>query len=239
MALHETSLPLVATVLTLTLEVSGEELGPGRSEAEALGLVASVAGPGTSAGQGPLSAVRGGVSEVGPTEGTDEPGAVATAVPAVLSPWERFVLGLDEALEELERQGAGGSMGPSEPVDRPDSTPGPGVPAPGGGSGLRSIPERPPAAERESTDVPMPASRTGAIDAAIARLATDRAADELVEIDRPAFRPAKDEPGLATVCLAGSLLAAQWGRPQWLAKRLGFAPVRAGSPVRRRRHVII
>ena len=61
-ALHDTSLPLVATVLTLTLEVAGEEVRPARPETEAPGVVASVAGPGISAGQGPLSAARGGGS---------------------------------------------------------------------------------------------------------------------------------------------------------------------------------
>ena len=117
--------------------------GRARSETEALGIVASLAAPGISAGQGSLSAARGGGSETGPTEGSDEPGATGQAVPTVLSPWERFVLGLDEALEELERQGAGEPMGPSEPVDRPDSHAGARLPAQGRGAGLRSVPERP------------------------------------------------------------------------------------------------
>ena len=123
-ALHDTSLPLVATVLTLTLEVASEETGPALPETDALGIVASLAAPGISAGQGSLSAARGGGSEGDPIEGSEEPGATGQDVPAVLAPWERFVLGLDEALEELEREGAGGLMGPSGPGDRPAYLPG-------------------------------------------------------------------------------------------------------------------
>jgi hypothetical protein len=262
-ALHDSSLPLVATVLTLSLELSSEETGPGAVESGASVAVALMAGPGTSAGQGPLSMVRGGGSAVGPTEGADEPGAVETGVPTVLSPWQRFVLGLDEALEELERQGAGETMGPSEPVDRPDSQPGLDLPAQGRGAGVRSVPERPAGAEDEGTDVPMPVTpatvidatiarpqeprqpisrrdiRLEAIDAAIARLAADRAGNDTGDTDRPIPRPRQDEPGLVGVGLTVSLLAGTWARPQKPTRRPGFARRRQGSPVRRCHHVII
>ena len=164
-ALNDTSLPLAATVLTLTLEVASEETGPALAETEALGIVASLVAPGISAGQGSLSAARGGGSEGDPIEGSDEPGATGPDVSAVLAPWERFVLGLDEALEEQERAGAGGLMGPSEPGDRPAPSPREVMPAEGGGSGLRSVPDRPPGAESGDPAISLPANSTGAIDA--------------------------------------------------------------------------
>src|SRR5262249_46760081 len=145
-ALQETSLPVVATVLTLTIAVPGEEPGAVAAESGALGVVATVAGGGPSAGQGLIASARGGGAAAGQTEEAAAPGAAAAAVPTVLSPWERFVLGLDAALEELDREGTGGVTRPSGPADRPDSPPGPGATAPGGGSGLRSVPDRPPGA---------------------------------------------------------------------------------------------
>ena len=118
-ALNDSSLPLVATVLTLTFEVSAEETGGGASEAGALGTVASGAGPGTSAGQGPFSSARRDESGTVLMEGSDVPGATGAVVPAVLMPWERFVLGLDKALEELEPEGTGEVLAPSGPMDGP------------------------------------------------------------------------------------------------------------------------
>jgi hypothetical protein len=166
-ALQETSLPLVATVLTLTLAVSGEEPGAVPAESEALGVVATVAGAGTSAGQGPISTARGVSATTGETEGSDEAGPPTAAVLAALAAWERFVLGLDAALEELDREDAGGITGPSEPADRPQPSPGIGAPSPVGGPGSRSAPARPSGAERDGRDVPDSATRTSAIDAAI------------------------------------------------------------------------
>ncbi len=145
---------------------SGEESGAALPETEALGIVASLVAPGNSAGQGVFATARAGGSDLGPTDGADEPGATGQEVRAALAPWERFVLGLDEALEEQEREGAGGLMGPSEPGDRPAPSPREVMPpAAGGGSGLRSVPDRPPGTEWEDPAVSLPATPTGAIDA--------------------------------------------------------------------------
>ena len=92
------------------------------------------------------------------------------AVPAVIAPWERFVIGLDEALEEQEREGAGGLMGPSEPGDRP-------APSPRGGHAGGRAAGRGCARSRtgrraprwEDPAVSLPANPTGAIDAVNAR----------------------------------------------------------------------
>jgi hypothetical protein len=180
-----------------------------------VGTVASAMGPGTSAGQGPFSTSRGGGATSEAADDPDESGA-ATAAAAVLAPWERFVLGLDKALEELERENPGGITAPSQPSDRPGPAPGSGVPVQGGGSGLRSVPERPSDDEWQGADrsqAPQPGSTpTAAIDAALRRLGTDRAGSDPVEIDRPGRRRGREEPGLTPACLALSLLASRWVR---------------------------
>jgi hypothetical protein len=281
-ALHETSLPLAASVLTLTASNPAEETGPALAEAEAVGTVASAVGTGTSAGQGPFSTPRGGGATSGPTEDSDESGAGATAAPAVLAPWEQFVLGLDKALEELEREGAGGSTARSQPTDRPEPPPGPGAPAQGGGSGLRSVPERPSDDEWQGADrsrasdperaddgwhahvfvgmdgraarieahahedVGMPptlarAARPSgmeAIDAALARLWTDRARYDPGEIDPPTRRPGGDEHGLAPVYLAVSLLAAGCQELRARTRRIGLADRPSVPPIRHRPDVL-
>ncbi len=252
-ALRDTSLPLVATVLTLTLEGSGEGAGPGLVEAGSSGVMASVVAPGITVGQGPISAARGVGATSGPTDGSEEPAAVATTIPAALAPWERLVLGLDEALEELSGENAGGIMGPGEATDPPL---GPGHPTQGGGSGLRSVPERPPAdglhgADRSVTPGPesVPdegwraheptSSRTGAIDAALARLGTDRAGSDPGEIVPSTRRPASDEPGLASGCVGVALLATRYLGLGAGPRRIGLAGRPSVFPVRRRPHVII
>ncbi len=121
-SLRDTSLPLVATVLTLTIEVSGEGESLAAAESQALSVSANSPGSGISVGQGSVSQRGGGGSPTddGSTQ-TEEAGArVPAALPPVLAPWERFLLGLDEALEEFRRanpeglSGAGGVPSASE-----------------------------------------------------------------------------------------------------------------------------
>ena len=114
MALSDTSLPLVATVLTLTLDSSGEASSPGPlTEAESLGIVApSLVAPGISAGQGSLSErAVGGVSEMDPAGGSDEPGVVAAAVPEALAPGSGPCWGCDKADEGAGAAGRGSGDG--------------------------------------------------------------------------------------------------------------------------------
>jgi hypothetical protein len=95
-SLNETSLALVGTLLTLTLEL--QEEGEQSSEA-ASGVVASSSGPG-GAGQ----------SLNGLARNPDEPEVlddvteqnVADAVPALS--WARFVIGLDQAIEAMRNE---------------------------------------------------------------------------------------------------------------------------------------
>ena len=155
-----------------------------------------------------------------PAGGSDEPGVVAAAVPEALAPWERFVLGLDEALRGAGAAGRGWGDGfvPASRAARFDA--GAAVPGEGGGSSPRSVPDRPADAEREGTDLPTPTARTEgiesviggfprawgtvpdretrmeAVNAAIARFGTERAGIDL-DADDPPARTRTDAPGLA------------------------------------------
>jgi hypothetical protein len=218
-ALQENSLPLVATALTLTLQVPTEEAVPSPAEAEGLGVVATVGGAGITVGQGPIATTRGGGSTAGQPDESGEASASEGAAPSALAPWERFVLGLDKALEEVDREGAGGAPGPSEPADRPAPPPGPGVPAQGRESGVRSVPERPAGAKPEDLDAFLLPGRAGTIDAAIARLETDRAASGPGEMGRSATGTGREEPGLAAACFVVSVLGSRFGSSDFTQRR--------------------
>ena len=129
--LSESSLPLVATVLTFTITVSGDEFNLGLAEAEA----AFLPGTGATVGQGISS--QGGSGPGGDDDTvSDEPEAgVAGSVPAVIAPWERFVIGLDKALEQFWRDnpnGVSGAPARDAASDRADSPPAADAPAQGG-----------------------------------------------------------------------------------------------------------
>ncbi len=129
--LSDSSLPLVATVLTLTITVSGDEFNLAQAETEA----AFLSGTGATVGQGLSSQARGGS---GGDDGTlsDVPQAgVAGAVPAAIAPWERFVIGLDKALEQFWRDnpnGVSGAPARGNASDRSDSPAAADAPAQGG-----------------------------------------------------------------------------------------------------------
>jgi hypothetical protein len=172
--LTSTSLPLVATVLSLTIEVAGAEPIAGGGETEATAVAAFLPGPALSVGQG-LS-TSGGGGALGADEATEpeEPGAAIDAAPAG-SPagWERTVLGLDEALEQFRRANPGGLSGAVEASpagDRPQSAPSSSQPAPVPGAPTGSRSEADPLAPGGRSDrdeAPSPAGPTEAIDAAI------------------------------------------------------------------------
>src|SRR5262249_37756770 len=97
-ALEDTALPLGATVRALAISADGEVEECGPAEAEAIAVAASFSGSGTSVGQGAIPQRVGG-SGADSDEVADESRAgQAGSVPGILSPWERFILGLDEAL---------------------------------------------------------------------------------------------------------------------------------------------
>ncbi len=163
-ALNDNALPLVATVLTLTINVSSEELEFGPAESEALAVGAFVSGTGTSVGQPLLSSGRGGGGAGDEPVQSDE--SAAGAVPAVLSPWERLILGLDEALEEFRRQNASGVPGNRDASDRDGSSPSSSLPAQGSPTGWRLAPASH-MGEGAGESGPNPAVQTEALDTAI------------------------------------------------------------------------
>ena len=136
-ALRESSLPMVATALTLTIPVSDEASRPELADSEAAAVARSGVGPESSAGRAASTAARGRGRATSRTGESDKPGSDTWPQPAALQPWQRFVLGLDGALEVLDRENTGGITGPGEPMEQP---PGPGVRAQGGGPGLRVDP---------------------------------------------------------------------------------------------------
>jgi hypothetical protein len=192
-ALHETSLPLVTTVLTLTISVSGAELNIGLVETEETAVAAFLPGTSISVGQSLSSSSRG-----GPGAESDVPGSSpADALTADIAPWQRLVLGLDEAIEQFQREHPNGLSGPSDrdspsdqgshpaprdvppASDRTDAPPNAAVPSQGGPASLNSgAIQGPTGAEREATDTARPpASAVEAVDATIESVWADDAPD--------------------------------------------------------------
>ncbi|MFI5454651.1 MAG: FG-GAP-like repeat-containing protein [Isosphaerales bacterium] len=194
--LSESSLPLVATVLTLTIAVPGDELNLGLAETQATAVAAFLPGTGVSVGQGLSSQGRGGPGGDDGAE-SDLPGAnIAGAAPAAIAPWERYVIGLDEALEQFRREnpnGVSGAPARDPASDRPASPPAVGVPTQGGPTSLKSRPNPVPSGgEPDRTEEPSPTTAVDAIDMVISSLwGEDRASDsreQLSHSDRPSGR---------------------------------------------------
>ncbi len=195
-ALNESSLPLVATVLTLTITVSQNELNLGLVESEAIAVAVFLPGTGISVGQGLSSQGRGGPGGDDDAE-SDVPGApIPGAVPAVIAPWERFVIGLDEALEKFQQENPNGLSGaPARDTasDRSDSPAATAPPAQGAPTSLKSGSNPNPSTdEPDPTKEPRPTTAVEAIDTVISSLwGQDRASDsreQLSETDRTSGR---------------------------------------------------
>jgi hypothetical protein len=101
--LSDSSLPLIATLLTptLNLNATNEETS---GSAQQVAAVVALATTATGLGQGPFLR-KAGDGDVGDSELADESGAVTAAgtEKAGLSPWRRIEMGLDEAFEEFRR----------------------------------------------------------------------------------------------------------------------------------------
>jgi hypothetical protein len=170
-ALHESSLPLVATVLTLTITVSEEQLSSGLAETDMTVVASFLPGTGISVGQSLSSQGRGGPTGDDDPESKAPEAAVAGPVSAVISPWERLVIGLDEALEQFMREhpnGVSGLPAPDSASDRPDPPPATGAPARGGPTSLKSSPNQLPSSDdSDRTEHASPSVEVEAIDAVI------------------------------------------------------------------------
>jgi len=205
--LSESSLPLVATVLTLTIAAPGEELNVGLVETETTAVAAFLPGTGVSVGQGLALEGHGGS---GPDDGgeSDVSGAnVAGAVPAAIAPWQRYVIGQDEALEQFRREnpnGVSGAPARDSASDRPDSPPAAGVPIQGRPSRLKSGSNQAPSGgETDRTEEPSPTTGVEAVDMVISSLwGEDRASDcpgRLSHTGRPSNRSHDSLPRIRLV----------------------------------------
>ncbi len=139
---HDSALPLVANVLTLTIEVPANELSVQLDVVENGGAGAFLAGSGITVGQS-VSSARRWISfgdPVVPIElvpvGPEVPNAAAL-------PWERFVLGLDQALERFLRENPNGLSGALDPSDHQESAATPGILAPGNPTASPTAPTPP------------------------------------------------------------------------------------------------
>jgi Concanavalin A-like lectin/glucanases superfamily/FG-GAP-like repeat len=221
--LHEASLPLVATVLTLTISTSADDLNLGLADTDATAGAAFLQGTGVSVGQGLSSQGRGGSGGDNVAQSDPTGAVVAGAVPAVIAPWERFVIGLDEALEQFRRENPNGVSDAPAPAATSDP-PRAGAPGHDGPTSWKSGPNYVPGgAEPEATQNASPSFKLGAIDAIIQSFWGKDPAGESV-----ALRP----------------VAVAWMTMEWIQCRRWHHSIRSGwagrvgNPVRRRRAVI-
>jgi hypothetical protein len=163
--LQASSLALVGTLLVTTLPSSGNAANLSTSETEAAPGAAAAVAPGTpaaSVGQGVLpqggSNATAGGSDQQPDTQQAAPAPAAQAPPGA-APWQRFVLGTDEALERFDREHAGAP--PQERHEVPQADP-------AGGQGDIEVPARqePPPEQRTPARA---GGRLEAIDGAIER----------------------------------------------------------------------
>jgi hypothetical protein len=122
--LQETSLALVGTLLITTLpsSISEANLGPTESEATAVAAQSVSSATPASVGQGLTAENRHGDDAGGedePPAKPEEPKDLSN-LPAA-APWQRFILGTDEALERFDRDHPG--LLPPRPTDAPATHP--------------------------------------------------------------------------------------------------------------------
>ena len=102
--LNESSLALVASLLTLTVSTTEGELNVESAQTEAAASLASL--PGSSAALGQGLSRQSGRDPAGSDEADNAGQSADAASPgaSASSPWERFMLGLDQALEQFRRE---------------------------------------------------------------------------------------------------------------------------------------
>jgi hypothetical protein len=102
--LSESSLALVASLLTLTVSTSEGELNLESAQAETAVSLASLSGSSASIGQGFSRRSGGDIAGSEDAQNSGEsPDPSSPGSPAA-TPWERFMLGLDQALEQFRRE---------------------------------------------------------------------------------------------------------------------------------------
>ncbi|MGO9814751.1 MAG: FG-GAP-like repeat-containing protein [Isosphaeraceae bacterium] len=111
--LHDAALPLIATLLTLTIETSTAEFNPGAFDGEAAAAVSFLP---VTAGQSLLELASYGEGEGGDEQEPNEPKEPDLPVTQESSSWQPFLMGLDEALDQFCRDSLDQFMSRDEPA---------------------------------------------------------------------------------------------------------------------------
>ena len=114
--LHDSSLPLVTTVLILTLQPSTAEIDLGATNGEAAEAVSFLPATAVSVGQSLLELASSDAGEGGDEEVPNEAKGPDLAVAPGASPWQPFFMGLDEALDQLRRDSLDQFLSRDEPA---------------------------------------------------------------------------------------------------------------------------
>ena len=101
--LHDSALPLIATLLTLTIETSTAEFNPGAFDGETSAAVSFLTVSTVTVGQSLPEHASTGESENGDAEEPNEPKEPDLPGTQESSSWQPFVMGLDEALDQFCR----------------------------------------------------------------------------------------------------------------------------------------
>ena len=111
--LRDAALPLIATLLTLTIETSTAEFNPGAFDGEAAAAVSFLP---VTVGQSLPEHASTGESENGDEEEPNEPKEPDLPVTQESSSWQPFLMGLDEALDQFCRDSLDQFMSRDEPA---------------------------------------------------------------------------------------------------------------------------
>ena len=114
--LRDAALPLIATLLTLTIETSTAEFNPGAYEGEAAAAVSFLPVSTVTVGQSLSEHAGTGESENGDEEEPNEPKEPDLPVTQESSSWQPFLMGLDEALDQFCRDSLDQFMSRDEPA---------------------------------------------------------------------------------------------------------------------------
>ena len=114
--LRDAALPLIATLLTLTIETSTAEFNPSATDGEAAAAVSFLPVSTVTVGQSLSEHAGTGESENGDEEEPNEPKEPDLPVTQESSSWQPFLMGLDEALDQFCRDSLDQFMSRDEPA---------------------------------------------------------------------------------------------------------------------------
>ncbi len=168
--LNESSLALVASLLTLTISTSEGENNLESAQSEAAISIASISGSSASLGQSSFRQSGRDLSESGEVERAGESADIADPGSSSASPWERFILGLDQALEQFRSEFESRIRGPQKQAtgrDQAEVKPSADSSEPDAPARLRSTPLSVPQGAQDEHDSAQPGAGGDAVDASI------------------------------------------------------------------------